>query len=109
MMMAIANDISYDDIFLVPLKNKMKKGDIVIGISGSGNSENVIRAIKYANENGGTTIAFTGFDGGKVKKLAKYGIHINVNDMQITEDMHLVIDHLMMSVLSKYGIDIGIS
>ena len=109
MMMAIANDISYNDIFLVPLRNKMKKGDIVIGISGSGNSENVIRAIKYANENGGITIAFTGFDGGKVKKLAKYGIHINVNDMQITEDMHLVIDHLMMSVLSKYGIDIGIS
>lgn len=102
MMMAIANDIGYEDIFLVPLKNKMKKGDVVIGISGSGNSENVVRAIEYANENGATTIAFTGYDGGKINKMARYGIHVNINDMQITEDMHLVLDHLMVSVLSKY-------
>lgn len=61
MMMAIANDISYDDIFVVPLKNKLKNGDIVIGISGSGNSENVVRAFRYANEAGAETVAFTGY------------------------------------------------
>lgn len=100
MMMAIANDIGYDDIFVVPLRNKLKEGDIVIGISGSGNSENVIRALSYANEIGAETIAFTGYDGGKLRKLAKYNIHVAVDNMQITEDVHLVLNHMMMYILS---------
>lgn len=100
MMMAIANDIGYDDIFVVPLKNKLKKGDVVIGISGSGNSENVIRAFYYANEAGAETVALTGYSGGKLKKLAKYNIHISVDNMQITEDIHLVLNHMMMYILS---------
>ena len=101
MMMAIANDIGYDDIFVVPLKNKLKKGDIVIGISGSGNSENVIRAFQYANEAGAKTIAFTGYSGGKLKQLANYNLHITVDNMQITEDIHLVLNHMMMYILSE--------
>lgn len=100
MMMAIANDIGYDDIFVVPLRNKLKKGDIVIGISGSGNSENVVRAFAYANEIGAETIAFTGYSGGKLKKMAKHNIHVAVDNMQITEDVHLVLDHMMMFILS---------
>lgn len=100
MMMAIANDIGYDDIFLVPLKNKLKAGDIVIGISGSGNSENVVRAFAYANETGAETIAFTGYDGGRLKAMAKHNIHAAVNNMQITEDIHLVLNHMMMYILS---------
>lgn len=100
MMMAIANDIGYDDIFVVPLTNKLKKGDIVIGISGSGNSENVIRAFKYANEVGATTIALTGYSGGKLKKKAKYNIHVAIDNMQIVEDIHLVLNHMMMFILS---------
>ncbi len=100
MMMAIANDIGYDDIFIIPLKNKLKKGDIVIGISGSGNSENVIRAVTYANEIGAKTVAFTGYGGGKLKKIAKYNIHVAVDNMQITEDIHLVLNHMMMYILS---------
>lgn len=100
MMMAIANDIGYDDIFVVPLRNKLKREDIVIGISGSGNSENVIRAVVYANEIGAETIAFTGYDGGKLRKLAKYNIHVEVSNMQITEDVHLVLNHMMMYILS---------
>lgn len=111
MMMAIANDIGYDDIFLVPLKNKLKAGDIVIGISGSGNSENVVRAFGYANEAGAETIAFTGYDGGRLKAMAKHNIHVAVNNMQITEDIHLVLNHMMMYILSgkKGDIDAGIS
>lgn len=101
MMMAIANDIGYDDIFVVPLKNKLKRGDVVIGISGSGNSENVIRAFQYANATGAETIAFTGYSGGKLKKLAKYNIHIVIDNMQITEDIHLVLNHMMMYILSE--------
>lgn len=100
MMMAIANDIGYDDIFVTPLRNKLKSGDVVIGISGSGNSENVVRAIRYANETGADTIAICGYGGGRIKELAKYNIHVNINNMQIVEDMHLVLDHLMMYILS---------
>lgn len=100
MMMAIANDIGYDDIFVVPLRNKLKAGDIVIGISGSGNSENVIKAIEYGNNAGAETIALVGYDGGRLKKIAKYYIHVNVNNMQIVEDIHLVLDHMMMFILS---------
>ncbi len=100
MLTAIANDIGYADIFVVPLRNKLKEGDIVIGISGSGNSENVIKALQYANEKGATTVALVGYNGGQLKKIAKYNIHVNINNMQITEDLHLVLDHMMMYILS---------
>lgn len=100
MMMAIANDIGYDDIFVVPLRNKLKKGDIVIGISGSGNSENVLRAVEYANDLGADTIAFTGYSGGKLKEAAKYHIHVAIDNMQIVEDVHLILNHMMMFILS---------
>ena len=99
-MMAIANDISYDDIFIVPLRNKLKKGDIVIGISGSGNSENVVKAFEYANSLGASTIAFTGYSGGRLKKIAQHGIHVPVDNMQIVEDVHLLLNHMMMFILS---------
>ena len=100
MMMAIANDIGYDDIFVVPLKNKMKPGDVLIGLSGSGNSENVVRAFDYANACGADTIAFVGYSGGKLKSIAKHCIHVNVNNMQIVEDVHLILNHMMMFILS---------
>lgn len=100
MMMAIANDLGYEDIFVVPLRNKLKRGDIVIGISGSGNSENVVRAFQYANELGAETIAFTGYSGGKLKAMAKYNIHVAIDNMQITEDIHLILNHMMMYILS---------
>jgi D-sedoheptulose 7-phosphate isomerase len=100
MMMAIANDIGYDDIFVVPLKNKLKQGDVVIGISGSGNSENVVRAFDYANKTGADTIAFTGYSGGKLRKIARHNIHVNIDNMQIVEDIHLILNHMMMFILS---------
>ncbi len=100
--MAYANDLSYEDVFVEPLKNFMQVGDIVIGISGSGNSENVIRAIKYANDNDGVTVGITGYSGGKIKEMCKYNVHIPVDDMQITEDLHMVLDHCMMKILCDY-------
>jgi D-sedoheptulose 7-phosphate isomerase len=100
MMMAIANDIGYEDIFVVPLRNKLKKGDIVIGISGSGNSENVIRAFEYANQLGAETIALTGYSGGRLKQIAGYNIHVAIDNMQIVEDVHLILNHMMMFILS---------
>jgi len=98
-LMAYANDVSYEDIFVEPLKNFFKPGDLVIGISGSGNSKNVLKAIEYANQNGGKTFGLVGYDGGKLKQLAQNYIHININDMQITEDLHVVMNHLIMKVL----------
>ena len=101
-MMAYANDLSYADVFIGPLKNFFQEGDIVIGISGSVNSENVVRAIQYANENKGVTVGLTGFSGGKVKQLSRYNVHVPVDDMQITEDLHMVLDHCMMKILCNY-------
>lgn len=105
MMMAVANDISYNEIFVEPLKNKLEEGDILIAISGSGNSENVVRAVEYANQHGAVTIGLAGYDGGRLKKTAQNCIHVNINNMQIVEDIHMVIDHVMMFILSGKRIE----
>jgi len=99
-LMAYANDVSYDEIFVEQLKNFFIPGDIVIGISGSGNSKNVIKAIEYANLNNGITIALVGYNGGQLKKVAKHSVHVNIDDMQITEDIHMMIDHLSMKIIN---------
>lgn len=99
-MLAVANDESYNEVFRYPLSIKMKEGDIVIGISGSGNSANVINALDFAQKHGGIAIAIVGYDGGKMKKMADYSIHVDINDMQISEDVHMILDHLMMWVLT---------
>lgn len=100
-MLAWANDKSYEDIFVEQLKNLMEPGDVVIGISGSGNSMNVIKAIEYANENGGITIVFSGFDGGKLLKSAQENIHVPSSYMQRVEDIHLLIEHLLTSLIRE--------
>ncbi len=99
-MMAVSNDESYAEAFRFPLSVKMKEGDVLIGISGSGNSANVINAMEYAKSHGGTTIAIVGYSGGKMKTISDYSIHVEINDMQIVEDLHMVLDHMMMWVLS---------
>ncbi|GAB1483018.1 SIS domain-containing protein [Treponema sp.] len=98
---AYANDVSYEDIFVEPLKNFLRRGDLVIAISGSGNSPNVLKAIEYANENGAITVGLTGYDGGKLKQLAQHGVHVPIDDMQVTEDIHMVLDHLAYAVLGR--------
>lgn len=100
LMMAVANDIGYEDVFVMPLQAKLHAGDLVIGISGSGNSENVVRAIRYAKEHGANTAALVGFDGGKLLTLADQVVHVKVDNMQIVEDVHMVLDHLMMYILA---------
>ncbi len=100
-VMAIANDIGYDEIFRFQLRGKLRPGDVVIGISGSGNSKNVLNAVEYAKECGNTVVGITGFGGGKLRELADYSLHVPVNSMQITEDVHMVFDHLMMSIFYR--------
>jgi len=99
-LLALANDEGYESVFVEQLKCYLQPGDLVIGISGSGNSANVIRAIEYANRCGNQTIGLTGYDGGKLRRICSRGIHVNLPDMQITEDIHMILDHMMMKILS---------
>lgn len=92
-ILAVANDEGYDMIFLEQLRNLAEPGDVAIGISGSGNSPNVLRAIEYANKNSMITVGMTGFDGGKLRKLAHHIVHIPIRDMGVTECVHSIIAH----------------
>jgi D-sedoheptulose 7-phosphate isomerase len=99
LVMSYGNDISFQDIFVEQLKNILLPGDLVIAISGSGNSENVIRAIEYANKNGAVTLGLCGYSGGKLKELAQHYVWAKVNDMQLSEDLHAVFGHIVMQSL----------
>lgn len=100
-LMAIANDISYEEVFRFQLRGRIRPGDLVMAISGSGNSPNVLRAVEYAREQGNTIIGLTGMDGGKLKALSDVSLHAPTMSMQVTEDVHMIFDHLMMAVLYK--------
>lgn len=100
-VLAIANDDGYEYIFVNQLKNKLKAGDVVVAISGSGNSKNVINAVTYAKEQGIKIVGLTGYTGGQLKEMADLSLHAPINSMQITEDIHMIFDHLMMAVLYK--------
>lgn len=100
-IMAIANDVSFDEVFRFQLKGKLKKDDLIIAISGSGNSKNVINAVEYAKTMGSKVIGLTGYDGGKLKCLSDICLHVPIKSMQITEDIHMVFDHMVMSILYK--------
>ena len=98
---AIANDMSYEDVFYFQLAKQLKKQDMIIAISASGNSQNVIKAVQYARTIGCKIIALTGYQGGRLKSLADYNLHVPVDDMQKVEDMHLMFDHLMMQIFCE--------
>ena len=109
-MLAYGNDLSYEEIFVEQLKNFFVPGDVVIGISGSGNSKNVLNAVDYANYNGGITVGLCGFSGGQLYRSAQVPILARVSDMQLVEDMHMVVVHMTMQRLIKefsviYGMD----
>jgi len=95
LLMAVANDIEYADIFVTPLKAFFQPGDIVIGISASGNSENVLRAIRYANDNGGVTIGLCGFKGGTLRDIAQVPVYSPVEHYGKVEDAHCVACHCL--------------
>lgn len=101
-VMAIANDIGFEEIFRFQLRGVIEPGDVVIAISGSGNSANVINAVEYAKEQGNKIIGMTGFSGGKLKELSDISLHAPINSMQVTEDIHMIFDHLMMSMFYQH-------
>ncbi len=101
-IMAIANDIAFEEVFRMQLKGRIKPGDIIIAISGSGNSKNIINAVEYAKEQGNRVIGLCGYSGGRLRELADVSVHVNIDNMQITEDIHMILDHLMVTVFMKY-------
>lgn len=102
LVMAYGNDISFQDIFVEQLKNILTPGDLVIAISGSGNSENVIRAVDYANKNDAVTLGLCGYRGGKLKEMAQHVLWADIDDMQIAEDVHAIFGHIVMQRLCGY-------
>ncbi len=105
MITAYANDINFEDIFTGQLKIYLQKDDLVIVVSGSGNSQNIINALDYANNNNATTLAFLGYDGGKAISIAQNHILVPSFDMQICEDIHLKIGHIIMKFLCDFKIE----
>jgi len=95
----LANDVGYDFIFSEQLAVHAQKGDLLIALSGSGNSGNIIRVLEQASAMGVTSFAILGFNGGKCKELADVAIHFPVNDMQIAEDLQLIVGHMAMQWL----------
>jgi D-sedoheptulose 7-phosphate isomerase len=95
-ILAWANDTSYDRVFVEQLKNFAGEGDLLIAISGSGNSPNILRAVEWANAHGMETIGVTGFGGGKLKQIAHHSLHCPIDDMGIVESLHLVAFHYIL-------------
>ena len=99
MITAFANDVSYDEVFAGQLKAILDRGDLVIAISGSGSSRNVVKAIEYANASGAETLAIVGYDGGTLKRIARHCVWVPSFDMQLCEDVHVMFCHMVMKTL----------
>ena len=93
---ALANDLGYENIFVQQLANHAQTGDLLIAISGSGNSPNIVRAVEWANSHGLITYGMTGFDGGVLKRLQQNGLHVALNDMEMVESIHSCVCHWLV-------------
>ena len=96
----LGNDISYDDIFSQQLIVKGNPGDLLIALSGSGNSPNIIKVIEVGKNIGVTTAGILGFDGGRCKEILDLPIHFDIDDMQLAEDLQLIVGHMCMKYLA---------
>ncbi len=96
-MLAVGNDVGYEDIFAQQLMNYGQAGDLVLAISGSGNSPNIVKAVDWANRHGLTTFGISGFNGGKLKEMQTDGIHVELNDMGMVESIHLCLFHWVLN------------
>jgi D-sedoheptulose 7-phosphate isomerase len=99
---ALANDFDYSEIFTEQLKNLLEPGDVVIGISASGNSPNCVKAFQYARDNGATTMGWLGFTGGEMKGLSDVCIHLPSVEYGPVEDGHLIINHMLTIKLKDW-------
>jgi D-sedoheptulose 7-phosphate isomerase len=100
-IMAVGNDINYEAIFVEQLKNLASPGDLLVAISGSGNSPNILKAVDWANRQGMVTVGITGFNGGKLRTMARHSLHADVADMGIAESLHQVVFHWLIDDLYR--------
>lgn len=100
-VLAIANDLSYTAVFEEQLKNFLDPGDLVIGISGSGNSDNVLKAMGYASGRDARTLGWCGFGGGRLAQIVDLAFVVESHDMQQVEDAHIIVAHMLMQSLFK--------
>jgi D-sedoheptulose 7-phosphate isomerase len=96
-LLAVGNDCGYDQIFVQQLMNYGGQGDLVLALSGSGNSPNVLKAVDWANRHGLVTFGLTGLSGGKLKPLAQHGLHVELDDMGMVESIHLCVFHWVLN------------
>jgi len=96
-IMAVGNDLDYDQIFVQQLMNYGSAGDALIAISGSGNSQNVLNAVDWANRHGLKTFGLTGYDGGKLRNMQQDGLHVDLDDMGMVESIHLCLHHWVLN------------
>ena len=96
---AFGNDVSYDEIFAGQVRAVLDEGDLLVAVSGSGNSANVLQAVHAAHAIGADTLAIVGYDGGKLMKIARHAVWIPSDDMQLCEDLHLMFGHMAMKAL----------
>ena len=96
-LMAVGNDLSYDQIFVQQLMNYGQPGDVLLAVSGSGNSPNVLNAVDWANRHGLKTFGLTGYSGGKVKEMQQDGLHVALDDMGMVESVHLCLFHWVLN------------
>ncbi len=98
-IMAVGNDLAYDQIFVQQLMNLGQPGDLLIAISGSGNSPNILNAVDWANRHGVKTFGLTGYSGGQLQGMQQDGIHVALDDMGMVESIHLGIHHWVLNDL----------
>jgi D-sedoheptulose 7-phosphate isomerase len=96
-LMAVGNDLDYDQIFVQQLMNYGGEGDVLIAISGSGNSANILNAVDWANRHGVHTFGLTGYAGGKLKEMQQSGLHVELEDMGMVESIHLCLFHWVLN------------
>jgi D-sedoheptulose 7-phosphate isomerase len=96
-LMAVGNDLAYDQIFVQQLMNYGRSGDVLLAISGSGNSPNVLKAVDWANRHGLVTFGLTGYSGGQLKQMQQDGLHVDLNDMGMVESIHLCLFHWVLN------------
>lgn len=102
----LANDVGYAQVFAEQIRAKGEEGDLLVALSGSGNSENIVKALEVANDLKLDTCAILGFSGGRCLTLADLAIHFPVNDMQMSEDLQLIVGHMCMQYLSWKALEV---
>lgn len=107
LLTAIANDLGYENIFIHQLQSQSRPGDVLVAVSSSGRSPNIVRAVTWARENGLRTIAITGFDGGEARTAAEVGIHVDCANYGVIEDLHQAIMHALAQYIRQSRMTTG--